>query len=429
MKGNWPLIGAVVVLVLGYLDLVQHYPDSTAVILPAAVARAVPMLIARRAPLVAAGLAYLACAGTAFAQIPSGFSTGEPWPWAVTSVLVLGVMAWVLGVRRVRRDTALFVALIAVTGIGLAPMEEDAAAWTSVIGTAMLVAAAAAMGDWRSGLRGQVVEEREQRVALEERARIAREMHDIVAHHMSMVAVSAETAPYRIPDLPDSARAELADIAGTARASLTEMRKLLGVLRGGPPELAPQPGIASLDALVAGVRGVPVTLDCEVGSVPDSVGLAAYRIVQEGLSNVIRHAPGAPTTVSVRQDGETVVVEVTNQAPQPAPIQLGATPHRPPNARATVAHTPADGPLVGRVPGDRDPTNSAPADRSPALELADRALADRVPADPAPTGRAPSGGHGLLGVRERVAMLDGTLDIDRPDGGYRLRAVLPLGDP
>ncbi|WP_436495489.1 sensor histidine kinase [Actinokineospora sp. HUAS TT18] len=362
MKPNWPVIGSVAVLVLGYLDLVQHYPEASGLILPAAVARAVPVLICRRAPVVAAWLAYLSCAGTALATVavlPD--DSDEPWPWAVSSVLVLAVMAWVLGVRGVRRDTVGLVALVAATGLGLAPASADPDAWLSAVGMALLVAAVAAAGEWWSGLRGQVVEEREQRVALEERARIAREMHDIVAHHMSIVAVSAETAPYRIPDLPDAARAELAEIAGTARASLTEMRRLLGVLRGGAVELAPQPGIGDLDALVAGVRGVPVTLECAVDEVPDTVGLAAYRIVQEGLSNVVRHAPGAATTVSVRQEGKAVVVEVANAAPE------------------------------------RPPAPSPP-------------------------------GHGLRGVRERVEMLGGTLDIDHPDGGHRLRAVLPLGD-
>ncbi len=160
--------------------------------------------------------------------------------------------------------------------------------------------------------------ERSRRTLLEERARIARELHDVVAHHMSVITVQADSAPYRIPELPEAAREEFGSIAASARESLAEMRRLLSVLRsdGGEGERAPQPGLDRLQQLVeATVRaGVPaeLRLAADLGDVPQAVDLSAYRIVQEALANVVRHAPGAATRVSVRADGEWLTVLVVN---------------------------------------------------------------------------------------------------------------------
>jgi signal transduction histidine kinase len=191
-------------------------------------------------------------------------------------------------------------------------------------------------------------------------------MHDVVAHHMSMIAVQAETAPYRLADLSESGRAELATIATAARSALTDMRRLLGVLRAenedAPRE--PQPGLAELPALVATVQraGVPVTLRTTgPDSPPEPVGLAAYRIAQEALANAARHAPGGPVNVLVDVESDRLVLTVANG---------------PPSTRA----------------------------------------------QPSPAGT----GHGLMGMRERAALLGGTLQAG-PDatGGYRVVAVLP----
>jgi signal transduction histidine kinase len=147
-----------------------------------------------------------------------------------------------------------------------------------------------------------------------ERARIARELHDVVAHHISMIAVQAETARLTTPGMPAAGAQRLAEIGDTARAGLTEMRRLLGVLREDAqaelPDRHPQPGLAQLPRLVDEARessgaayrliisGSPVTVD-------PGVGLAAFRIVQEALTNALRHAPGAAVDVDVRYgDGE-----------------------------------------------------------------------------------------------------------------------------
>jgi signal transduction histidine kinase len=206
--------------------------------------------------------------------------------------------------------------------------------------------------------------ERARRALVEERTRIARELHDVVAHDMSMITVQAETARYRLAGLPEPVAGEFSGIAGLARNSLTELRGLLTALRDehDAPALAPQPTLADLDALAGRITaaGTPVRLAVtgDVTGLPDVLQLSAYRFVQEGLSNVVRHAGGAATSVTVvAADG--LVVEVVNARP--------ATP-------------------------------------------------------PAGTGD----GHGLVGLRERATLLGGTFAVDQPDGGWRIRAVLPI---
>ncbi len=216
--------------------------------------------------------------------------------------------------------------------------------------------------------------ERERRTLLEERARIARELHDVVAHHMSVITVQADTAAYRLDGLPADVQEEFTSIAATARESLGEMRRLLGVLRNEEAhgELMPQPGLTRIGQLVeATVRaGMPVEFTPCDADVPEAVGLSAYRIVQEALANVVRHAPGAPTQVSVwdsvSADGARLNVLVVNGPPPElpaAPLEEGGT------------------------------------------------------------------GHGLVGMRERARLAGGTLDAGPlPDGGFRVAAQLPLTD-
>ncbi|WP_457075296.1 sensor histidine kinase [Modestobacter sp. SYSU DS0290] len=202
-----------------------------------------------------------------------------------------------------------------------------------------------------------------QRGALAERARIAREMHDVVAHELSAIAVRAETAPYRLPDLPATARTELAAVAGTAREALAELQQLLGVLRAEdqPADRAPQPGLAALADLVAArqAEGVPLTAEIEHPDVPAQLGLSAYRIVQQALANAVQHAPGAPVHLRVAAAGDQLTI------------------------------------TVGNGPGDHPGVRGA--------------------------------GVGLLGMRERAELHGGTLDAaPTDDGGFTVRAVLPL---
>lgn len=340
-----------------------------------------PVAIAVRRPLLAWRIAYpMLYLGVMYAN------SKESWPWAPTQIVAF---LFVLLMVALTEDSAI---TTWVVGFSVVPgfFYTDQA---NALGVAVLLVAIGLLGDVlsrRRQSRRQLAEqteltelERARRAILEERARIAREMHDVVAHHMSMIAVQAETAPYRLGDLGEPARAELATIATAARSALTDMRRLLGVLRAenedAPRE--PQPGLAELPALVATAQraGVPVTLDTpgvplERSSgtpvwsdiVPEPVGLAAYRIAQEALANAARHAPGGPVTVLVGAEPDRLVLTVGNGPPSTG------------------------------------------------------------------TGPAQAGtGHGLMGMRERAALLGGTLSAGPEDGGgYRVVAVLPYrADP
>ncbi|MEV0360226.1 histidine kinase [Nocardia sp. NPDC050697] len=206
--------------------------------------------------------------------------------------------------------------------------------------------------------------ERARRAILEEKARIARDLHDVVAHHMSLVVVQAQTAPYRVEGVSAGARAEFESIGATAREALNEIRGMLGVLRsdGQLPEHAPQPSAADLPALLDATRraGVPLswTVEGELGGVPETVGLALYRIVQESLANASRHAAGAEVRVAVAVGAELTV-------------------------------------WIGNEPGT-----------------------------PGPAG---NGGHGVAGMHARAVAVGGELVAGaRPGGGFDVRARLPL---
>lgn len=149
-----------------------------------------------------------------------------------------------------------------------------------------------------------------------ERARLARDLHDVVAHHVSLVAVRAESAPFLHPDLNDDARAVLADIATDAREALTELRQVLVVLQrtSDETERAPQPTACDVDDLVSGAvaAGQAIELGGAWREVPPAAGYVLYRAVQEGLTNARRHAPGSRTTVTRRQSDSVVGFRMTN---------------------------------------------------------------------------------------------------------------------
>jgi signal transduction histidine kinase len=221
--------------------------------------------------------------------------------------------------------------------------------------------------------------ERDQRSALAiaaERARITRELHDVVAHGLSVIVIQAQGAAAALRGHPDRAERALGEVITTGRSSLAEMRRLLGVVRRDPgenPEIAPLPGVAALPALVDQVRAagteVAFAIDGEPVPLPSGVELSAYRIVQEALTNVLKHAgAGARATVRIGFTPDQVEIEVRDDGAGP-PLKATAD----------------DGADVG---------------------------------------------HGLRGIAERVGMLDGELTAGaRPEGGFALRARLPLGDP
>nr|WP_276609824.1 histidine kinase [Arthrobacter silviterrae] len=170
-------------------------------------------------------------------------------------------------------------------------------------------------------------EEQSRRRLAEERTRIARELHDVVAHGMSVVVVQATTAAYRHPGLSEELKQEFDDIADNSRRAMTEMRSMLGSLRnsGSGRELGPQPGLGDLPGLLASARKAGVSVQdpdmsgVDLGSVGEVVALTTYRIVQEALSNVVRHAPGAVVTITFETTADHLEFSVVN-----SPSAIGA---------------------------------------------------------------------------------------------------------
>jgi len=204
------------------------------------------------------------------------------------------------------------------------------------------------------------------RAVAEERSRIARELHDVVAHAMSVITVQAGVGAHLIDSRPEQAAEALSTIERTGREAMSEMRRMLAVLQGSATTSRsdPQPGLADLHRLAEQVRaaGVPVTLETEGSARPLSPGLdlAAYRVAQEALTNVVKHAPRSRAEVAVRYRPDRVVVEVRQHGPAVA------------------------GPVVA--------------------------------------------GQGLRGMAERVALYDGDLEFGPEPDGFRVAADFPIGE-
>jgi signal transduction histidine kinase len=248
---------------------------------------------------------------------------GDPWPWSVIHGLVMFALLAVTCARE--RPLRAILGWLATALLFATELPSDIwAGW--VVGVTVIAVIGALLGRLVSTRQALVVQEelssaeKGRRVVLEERARIARDLHDIVAHHMSLVVVQAETAGYRVPDLPESARAELLAIGETARSALTETRALLSVLRQEDQvaEAAPQPGLERLGELVESAQRAGVRLEAQVDADLPALGagasLAGYRIVQEALANAARHAPGALVWLRVNATGGGVRLLVVNAA-------------------------------------------------------------------------------------------------------------------
>lgn len=221
-----------------------------------------------------------------------------------------------------------------------------------------------------------------------ERARIAAELHDIVSHNVSLMVVQAGAAREVLASMPDEAETALSAVENAGRAAMTELRHLLGLLtpaQNGDDEpygqdLAPQPSLSRLSPLIDRIAfaGLPVEvrISGQPRPLPTGIDVTAYRIVQEALTNALKHGQGAKTEVTVRYAEHYLRVEVLNSGPSV---------------------------LSGDVPGPR----GCPA-----------------------TDQAHGAGRGLIGLRERVAVYGGDLDARRRlGGGYRVRARIPLDRP
>lgn len=325
-----------------------------------------------------------AAALVVLAPLPIGVISEHEWPFTVVAGLLVVV---VLGAWASPRQAA----VIAV--VALLPVATMAAGWSAMVvpfgavidvrslgdGVGILamyaVVAAALFGSamWiravvlRDGERleldhrARLIED--EGAVLAERARLARDLHDVVAHHVSLIAVRAETATYTDPELGEPARRVLAEIAAEARLALDELRGVLGILgRADEADRAPQPTLSDIAALVERTRrsGQEVHLEGDVGGpVGSAAGYAAYRVVQEALTNARKHAPETAVDVAVVTTPQLVELRVAN-----------------------------------------------------ALAAASRGI---------------DGGRGLVGMRERVESLGGRLRVQAGGGRFEIVAVIPSG--
>lgn len=377
---GWSVLGA---LALGIASLVVITTLATTLYgVPVAPSFAIAVLSSAAIPLallrpIAASVATVA--GATLSALVTAGSGPTPWPWPVAVLVAHSLTLLLIGVRA-RAGLGILTWMLAIAGtiaVSLAFPHEGEAASISVIIATSVSGGALGLGigvrEWRD-IRGQLLQAKhdsatahEGRVLAEEKARIARELHDVVAHSMSVIAVQASSAPYRHEGVTPEVAAEFDDIAASTRTALDELRGLLGVLRneGERGSRTPQPRFADIPALVQATERSGIDLAFQwntdrVEEVGDVAGLTAYRIVQEALSNAIRHAPDAPVFVDVDHDGQAIAISVVNTAPPVAP----------------------------------------------------------------PVGEP---GHGIIGMRERVAGVGGSLEASpTADGGFAVHARIPL---
>ncbi|MGW0628353.1 sensor histidine kinase [Streptomyces sp. NPDC002758] len=336
-----------------------------------------PVLLTLVRPVGAFWLSLVAATAVAVVSTP-----WDGWPWLPGSFVSHLVVLTVVAIRTRPRTAAWMWVVTAVYGF--------AAEWffggfhydtntAPMLVVSALVLFAVTVRHVRRDARQEVTaqqtvtaHERSRRTLLEERTTIARELHDVVAHHMSVVAIQAEAAPYRVENPPPELEKAFATIRENAVAALTELRRVLGVVRAEDYEApdAPQPTLADLDGLLANVReaglAVEKVVTGAVRELPQGVELSAYRIVQEALSNTLRHAPGASARVEIGYVLGGLGLRIVN-GPPPAPA------------------------LIKPSPG---------------------------------------AGHGITGMRERVSMLNGEMTagpVELQDGGgYEVAVFLPV---
>ncbi len=363
-------VGLAIALVLHVVLSRDAQGTQLAVDVVGALALTLPLAARRRAPFEVACI--LVAVSLLNAILGGGLYEGDPPPPA--SLLAGAVAFYSLGMHAEDRP-ALLGAALGVGGFWAAILVSGDSDLASYLFSAGLVVATPwlagrvhrARAERIAGLQREALQ-RERAAVGEERARIARELHDVVAHSVGVMVVQAQGAQRMLDRDPERAREALAAIEATGRTALAEMRRSLGVLRKpeGEAPLAPQPGMDGLAALVEQARqsglSVELVTEGEPAPLPSGVDLSAYRIVQEALTNTLKHAGPVPTRVAVRYRGEQLELEISD---------------------------------------DGDARRPAAADDG--------------------------AGQGLVGMRERVALYGGDLHAaPRPEGGFVVRASLPI---
>jgi signal transduction histidine kinase len=364
----WPTL--ILVLTIGAVVFGRaHRGVFPALALTLAALATAPLLLVRRWPVVV--LPVVVAAAAVFV-VDARLS----WPPTAVVAWLLALALCPLLLRRPQALALLAGSEAAVLAAVFVPVSVNPRPWDAPITEALAVLLV-----WGAGETFRARQEAEAdrvRVAVElrglqereavarGRAEIARELHDVVAHHVSLIAVRAATAPYQLQDLSPAASDVLTEIAGQARTALDELRTVLGVLRSpdGAILQAPQPKLADLPELLQRMRANGMTVAVETDGTPAAmtapVELCCYRVIQEALTNAARHAPGAPVELTVSYRPGRVALTITN--------------------RVGVASAP-DGPVVP--------------------------------------------GFGLIGMRERVIGLGGTVSAGRDDMGFRIDVCIP----
>jgi signal transduction histidine kinase len=296
-------------------------------------------------------------------------------------VFAIALAVYSVGAYSPRRVSPVFAAAMVVAGLVAFAVDRQADA-ADVAVNYLVGLTSWALGYTMRGQRERVgwLADRQaaeaERAAADERVRIARDLHDIVAHHVSVIVVQAEAAQEVLAADPARAEGAMATVADTARTALGELRRALGVLRSEDAGRVPQPDLDAVDALAESVRGAGLVVDVrrtgEPRPVAGVVGVTAYRVVQEALTNVLRHADARRACVDLDYAGDALVVQVTDD---------GRGSRQPPSSRGNGA-------------------------------------------------AGSGGGHGLVGMRERVAAVGGDIVAEPGDrGGFVVRARLPLAPP
>jgi signal transduction histidine kinase len=359
--------------VLATQNTQHHRPHNGGLLFLLSVVLCAPLVLRTRYPLTAWSACTLALLWAGAIVRPYGLGGLS------AAVVVYILCLYAVGVR-CRAWVVAGAALVTVICGGTAGSQHIT---TAVAVTAVPVSIAVIVRIRRGNIEQLAVAERRhegERALLEERQRIARELHDVVAHHMSVIAIQAEAGPYRSDNPPPELVESFGEIRASALSGLNELRRVLGVLRSdqqhGPP--APQPGLKDLPGLLDSARAGGVEVSSQITGVPravtDGVNLSAYRIVQEALSNAMRHAPGSMVQVKLFYGEAALIIEVRN-------------------------NQGANGDQASRT--------------MPELQQ----------------WAGLSGGHGIIGMRERAAMLGGHLEA-RPvaNDEFLVTAALPLGD-
>ncbi|GAB2484077.1 hypothetical protein GCM10027063_27590 [Promicromonospora xylanilytica] len=370
-------IAAVALVAVGWPVTASGYGTHPAAAMAWTLVHCAAAILAVRWPW--AGLPASVAAALGLMVVTSDAAPDWPWPWPVTVLLAHCLTVFVLALRHSWYWAASLWSAGAMLTVLVPAMLLDGPRETAFANGVVLVSLSGGVA--LVGVIGRLwilsvvrMEQAERLTAaeaarrreLEERNRIARELHDVVAHSMSVITVQASTARYRQPGLDEAIQQEFEEIAASSRRALGEMRGLLGILRGhDTAPTAPLPGLSDVAELIESTRasGVEIVYAGTDAEVSDAVGLTGFRVVQEALSNALRHAPGSAITVTITDDDHDLRVSVTNSPP----------------------------------------------------ERTD---------EPTPGARL-----GLAGIRERVAAVGGTVTAGRTrDGGFELAATLPLDD-